>query len=159
MVDINHTHVPLAHAHSSVLKATSTAHQHGIQLVDELDLCATCSMAKGIRAPSPHHATSRAVAPINMVHIDTMEPYRESLGDSRYVVMFVDSALRLQHMYGTRDKSASPILGGVIHFVANVGAASVQNRQRHRVYHSDVHQLLQRSQNPPRANGPIYSSA
>ena len=34
VVDINHFHVFLAHAHSSVLKAT--AQQHGIQLVGGL---------------------------------------------------------------------------------------------------------------------------
>ena len=36
-VDINHFHVSLADAHSSVLKATAL--QHGIQLVGELAPC------------------------------------------------------------------------------------------------------------------------
>ena len=40
VVDINHFHVSLAHAHSSVLKAT--ARQHGIQLVGELAPCSGC---------------------------------------------------------------------------------------------------------------------
>ena len=94
VVDINHFHVSLAHAHSSVLKAT--ARQHGIQLVGELAPCFGCSMAKGIRASTPHHTMSRAAAPLDMVHIDTAGPFPESLGGSRYVVMFVDSASRFQ---------------------------------------------------------------
>ena len=40
VLDINHFHVSLAHAHSSVLKAT--AQQHGIQLVGELAPCSGC---------------------------------------------------------------------------------------------------------------------
>ena len=87
VLDINHFHVPLAHAHSSVLKAT--AQQHGIQLVGELVPCSGCSMAKGIRAPTPHRTTSRAAAPLDLVHIDTAGPFPEFLGGSRYVVMSV----------------------------------------------------------------------
>ena len=119
VVDINHFHVSLAHAHSSVLKAT--ARQHGIQLVGELAPCSGCSMAKGILASTPHHTTSRAAAPLDMVHIDTAGPFPESLGGLRYVVMFVDSASRFQRPYGTRDKSTSAILGVVQRFVADMG--------------------------------------
>ena len=119
VIDINHYHVSLAHAHSSVLKAT--AQQHGIQLVGELAPCLGCSMAKGIRASTPHCTTSRAEAPLDLVHIDTAGPFPESLGGSRYVVMFVDSASRFQRPYGTRDKSASAILGVVQRFVADMG--------------------------------------
>ena len=119
VVDINHFHVSLAHAHSSVLEAT--AQQHGIQLVGELALCSRCSMTNGIRAPTPHHTTSRAAAPMDMVHIDTVGPFQESLGGSRYVVMFVDGASRFQRPYGARDNSASAILGVVKRFVADMG--------------------------------------
>ena len=70
-------------------------------------------MTKGIRAPTPHRTTSRAAAPLDRVHIDTAGPFPESLGGSRYVVMFVDSASRLQRLYGTRDTSASAVLGVV----------------------------------------------
>ena len=119
VVDINHFHVSLAHAHSSVLKAT--ARQHGIQLVGELAPCSGCSMAKEIRASTPHHTMSRAAAPLDMVHIDTAGPFPESLGGSRYVVMFVDGASRFQRPYGTRDKSASAILGVAHRFVADMG--------------------------------------
>ena len=80
VLDINHFHVFLAHVHSSVLKAT--AQQHGIQLVGELAPCSGCSMAKGIRAPTPHRTTSRAAAPLDPVHIDTAGPFPESLGGS-----------------------------------------------------------------------------
>ena len=72
VVDINHFHVSLAHALSSVLKAT--ARQHDIQLVGELAPCSGCSIAKGIRASTPHRTTSRAAAPLDKVHIDTVVP-------------------------------------------------------------------------------------
>ena len=78
-------------------------------------------MAKGIRAPTPHRTTSRSEAPLDLVHIDTTGPFPESLGGSRYVVMFVDSASRFQRPYGTRDKSASAILRVVQRFVADMG--------------------------------------
>ena len=78
-------------------------------------------MAKGIRAPTPHSTTSRAAAPLDLVHIDTAGPFQESLGGSRYVVMFVDSASHLQRPYRTRDKSALAILGVVQRFVADMG--------------------------------------
>ena len=119
VLDINHFHISLAHAHPSVLKAT--AQQHGIQLVVELAPCSGCSMAKGIRAPTPHRTMSRAAAPLDLVHIDTAGPFPESLGGSRYVVKFVDSASRFQRLYGTRDKGASAILGVVQRFVADIG--------------------------------------
>ena len=93
-VDTNHLHVSLAHAHASVLKAT--AKQHEICLTEELVSCSACSRAKGHRAPTPHHAKRRAKQPLILVHIDTAGPYPTSLGGSRYVVMMVDSASRLQ---------------------------------------------------------------
>ena len=117
VVGINHFHVYPAHAYSSVLKATVL--QHGIQLVGELAPCSGCSMTKGIRASTPHQTTSRAAAPMDMVHIDTAGPFQEPLGGSRCVVMFVDSACRFQ--YEIRDKSASAILGVVQRFVADMG--------------------------------------
>ena len=119
VVDINHLHVSLAHAHTSVLKAT--ARQHGFRLTGELVSCSACSMAKGNRAPTPHHTTARAKRPMELVHIDTAGPFPASLGGSRYVVMFVDSASRLQRPYGTRDKSAATILAVVKRFIADMG--------------------------------------
>ena len=99
----------------------ATAQQHGIQLVGELAPCPACLMVKGIRAPTPHRTTSRAAAPLDLVHIDTAGPFPESLGGSRYVVMFVDSAFLFQSPYGTRNKSASAILRVVQRFVADMG--------------------------------------
>ena len=119
-VDINHLHVFLAHAHASVLKAT--AKQHRIRLTGELVSFSACSRAKGHRAPTPHHATKRAPQPLGLVHIDTAGPYPTSLGGSRYVVMFVDSASRLQRPYGVRDKSAAAIIFVVKRFVADMGS-------------------------------------
>ena len=79
------------------------------------------SRSLSIRAPTPHRTTSRAAAPLDLVQIDTAGPFPESLGGSRYVVMFVYSASRFQHPYRTRDKSASAILGVVQWFVADMG--------------------------------------
>ena len=118
-VDINHLHISLAHARTSVLKAT--AKQHGIRLTGKLVPCSACSRAKGHRAPTPHHATRRATHPLGLVHIDTARPYPTSLGGSRYVVMFVDSASRLQRSYGVREKSAAAIPSVVKRFVADKG--------------------------------------
>ena len=120
-VGINHLHVSLAHIHASVLKAT--AKQHGIRLTGELVSCSACSRAKVHRAPILHHATRRATQPLGLVHIDTAGPYPTSLGGSRYVVMFVDSASRLQRPHGVREKSAAAILSIVKRFVADMGVA------------------------------------
>ena len=118
-VDTNHLHGSLAHAHASVLKATTK--QHGIRLTGELVSCSACSRAKGHRAPTLHHATRRPTQPLGLDHIDTAGPYPTSLGGSRYVVMFVDSASRLQRPYGVREKSAAAILSVVKRFVADMG--------------------------------------
>ena len=118
-VDINHLHFSLAHAHASVLKAT--AKQHGIRLTRELVSCSACSRAKGYQAPTPHHATRRATQPLGLVNIDTAGPYPTSFGGSRYVVMFVDSASRLQRPYGVREKSTAAIISVVERFVADMG--------------------------------------
>ncbi|CAN0078397.1 unnamed protein product, partial [Ascophyllum nodosum] len=58
--------------------------------------CSACSRAKGDRPPSPRHATRRATQLLGLVHMDTAGPYPTSLGGSRYVVIFVDSASRRQ---------------------------------------------------------------
>ena len=102
-----------------MLKATAL--QHGIQLVGELAPCYGCPVAKGIRAPTPHQAMSRALAPMDMVHINTAGPFQESLGGSRYIVMFVDSVLRFQRSQGNRGKSASTILSVVKRFADDMG--------------------------------------
>ena len=77
VIYFNHFHVSLAHARSSVLKAT--AQQHGIQVVGELTSCTGCSMTEKICASTPHLITSRAAAPMSMVHIDTPGPFQETL--------------------------------------------------------------------------------
>ena len=119
MIYANPFHDALTRAHLSVFQAT--AQQHGIQLVGEPALRTGYSIANGIHAAIPHHTTSRAVTPINMVHIDTAGPFQDSLGGSRYVVTFADSASRFQRPYGARDKRASAIPGVVKHFVASMG--------------------------------------
>ena len=78
-------------------------------------------MAKGNRAPTAHHRTARANRPMELIHIDTAGPFPVSLRGSRYVVMFVDSASRLQRPYGTRGKSAAAVLAVVKRFIADMG--------------------------------------
>ena len=91
------------------------------KVIEELLSCSACSMAKGNPAPTAHHTTARAKGPMELVNIDTAGPFPVSLGESRYVVMFVDSASRLQRPYGTRDKSATAILAVVKRFIADMG--------------------------------------
>ena len=67
-----------------------------------------------------HHATRRATQPLELVHIDTAGPFPTSRGGSRYVVMFVDSASRLQRPYGAREKSAAAIFYVAKRFVADM---------------------------------------
>ena len=76
---------------------------------------------KGEPAPTAHHTTARAKRPMETVYTETAGPLPASLGGSRYVVMFVYSASRLQHPYSTRDKSAAAILAVVKRFIAGIG--------------------------------------
>ena len=109
VVDSNHLSVPLAFVHASVWQATTR--QHNFRLTGELFSCSTFLIFKSNRAPTAHHTTARAKRPIELlVHIDTAGPIPASLGGSRYVVIFVDSAFHLQHPYGTRVNSAATII-------------------------------------------------
>ena len=119
VVNINHLHVSLAHAHASVLQVT--ARQHGFRLTGQLVSCSACLMAKGNRAPIAHHTTARAKRPMELIYNDTAGPFSVSLGGSRYVVMFVDRASRLQRPYGTSDKISAAILAVVKLFIADMG--------------------------------------
>ena len=122
VVDIDHFHAPHDHVHLSVLKAT--AQQHKIRLIGEVAPCFGCSETKEIRAAAtPNHTTARVRAPIEVIPIDTAGPYPELLRDSRYVIMFVDTAPRLQGPCGTRDKSSPAILTVLKHFVVNMGVS------------------------------------
>ena len=165
VVDINHLHVSLAHAHASVLQAT--ARQHGFRLTGQLVSCSACSMAKGNRAPTPHHTTARAKRPMELIHVDTAGPFPASLGGSRYVVMFVDSASRLQRPYGTRDKTAAAILAVVKRFIADMGIPRAFRRDNGREYTN--HSFVEFCNNlgirreltapyTPQQNGPVESA-
>ena len=94
VVDANLFHVSLTHALLKVLH--DSAEQHRIRLVGELASCSGCSKAKGIRAATPYYTTVRAREPMEPIHIDTAGPYLESIGGSRYIVLFNDSTCRLQ---------------------------------------------------------------
>ena len=61
---------------------------------------------------------------MKLITIDTAGPYQEPLGGSRYVIIFVDSASRLQRSYGTRDKRTPTVLIVVKHFVVDMGVPS-----------------------------------
>ena len=165
VVDINRLHVSLAHAHASVLQAT--ARQHGFLLTGQLVSCSACSMAKGNRAPTPHHTTARAKRPMELIHVDTAGPFPASLGGSRYVVMFVDSASRLQRPYGTRDKTAAAILAVVKRFIADMGVPRAFRSDNGREYTN--HSFVEFCNNlgirreltapyTPQQNGPVESA-
>lgn len=58
---------------------------------------------------------------MDLVHIDTAEPYPTSLGGSRYVEIFVGSVSRLHQPYGFLEKSASAIFAVVKRVEADMG--------------------------------------
>ena len=58
---------------------------------------------------------------MELIYIDTAGPFPASLGGSRYFVVFVDSATRVQRLYGTRDKSADATLAVVKRFITDMG--------------------------------------
>ena len=72
---------------------------------------------------APHHVPGSDY--MDMVHIDTAGSFLESLGGSRRVVMFVDSASCFQRPYGARDKSTSAILGVVKRVVVDIGVPPI----------------------------------
>ena len=157
VVDINHLHVSLAHAHASVLQAT--ARQHGFHFTGQLVSCSACSMAKGNRAPTAHHTTARAKRPMELIHVDTAGPFPASLGGSRYVVMFVDSA--------SRDKTAAAILAVVKRFIADMGVPPALRSDNGREYTN--HSFVEFCNNlgirreltapyTPQQNGPVESA-
>ena len=57
---------------------------------------------------------------MKLIHIDTAGPHQESFEGLRCVIVFVDSASRLQRPYGTRGKSTPVILAVVKYFVADM---------------------------------------
>ena len=137
VVDINHFHVTLAHAHWSVLKANVL--QHGIQLVGELAPCSGCSIAKGIRAPTPHHTV-----PGSGSHGHGAHRHRGTiLGVTRRLAM-------CRHVRGQRFLLPAPVRGpgqerichprwGKTSRGRHGSSTGVQDRQRRRVHQLDIH--------------------
>ena len=78
-------------------------------------------MAKKNRAANVHRMTARAKKAMEFVHTDTAVLFPVSLGGSRYVVIFVDSASRLHRPYNNRDNSTAAILAVVKRFIADMG--------------------------------------
>ena len=75
--------------------------------------------AQGIRATTSYKKTAWEQAPIDLISIDTADPYLEVLGSSYHVVKFNDSTISHQCPYGTRDKNVSTILAPLKCFVAD----------------------------------------
>ena len=73
-----------------------TAQKHGIRQGGELVSGSGCSEVNNIRAATPHHTTAWAQASMELFDVDTTGSDPNILGGSRYVIMFVDSAARLQ---------------------------------------------------------------
>ena len=118
-------------------------------------------------ASTVHHTTALAKRPMEFVHIDTAGPFPASLGGSRYVVMFVDSASRLQRPYGNRDKSASDILVVVKRSIAYMGVPRAFRSDNGAEYTN--HSFVEYSNNlgirreltapyTPQQNGPVESA-
>ena len=105
VVYINHFHVSLAHTYASVLKVTAKRHEIRFYWGS----CSACSRTKENREPTTPHSTRRAMQKVGLAHIDTAGSYLTLLEGSRYVVMFVYSASRLQWPYGAREKSTAAI--------------------------------------------------
>ena len=165
VVDVSHLHVFLAHAHASVLQATTR--QHFFRLTGEQVSCSACSMPKGNRASTAHYMTARAKRPTELVLIDTAGPFLASLGGSRYFAMFVDSASRLKRPYGTHDKSAATILAVVKRFIAEIGVTRAFRRDNETEYTN--HRFVESCNNlgirreltapyTPKKNGPMQSA-
>ena len=76
--------------------------------------------AQGVRAATPYHNTVCERAPIDLISIDTADPYVKSLGSSWYVDTLNDSTVSFQWLYGTRDKNASNILALLKCFVEDM---------------------------------------
>ena len=159
VVDVNHLHVSLAHAHASVLQATAS--QHGFRFTGELVSCPACSMAKENRAPTAHHMTARAKRPtMELVHIDTAGPFPGALGGLRCVVMFVNSTSHLQYTYGIHNKSAAAILAVVKRFTADMdgNSTSFPEWQWSRIHEPFIRGILQQPRDPTQVDGAVYAS-
>ena len=135
LVNINQFHVLLAHAHSSVLKATAL--QHGIQLIGELAPCSGCSMAKDIRALTPHHTTC------NGSHGHSVHRHRG------IIPRIFGRLVKCRHVRGQRFSLPAPVRDtgqerichsrcGETFRGRHGSSASIQTRQRCQVHQLDV---------------------
>ena len=76
-----------------------------ITLTGVLQPCDGCLEAKGIRAGTRWRMTSRAERPMESAYTYLSGPYEAYLGESVYLIMFVDNASRCMRPYGMRRKS------------------------------------------------------
>ena len=98
---------------------------------------------------------------------NTVGNYSTSFGGSRYVVMFVDSASRLQRPYGVREKSVAAILSVAKRFVADMGVPRAFRTDNGTEYSNsmfvdfcnglDVRREFTAPYTPPQ-NGPVESA-
>ncbi len=105
-------HERLGHADPAGMKAMAkTGTVHGISLKtsanDTLD-CNGCILGKGHRAPIPKKSESRSVNILNLVHSDVNGPLKiQSVGGSRYFIIFIDDFYKWTVAYTMHRKSDS----------------------------------------------------
>ena len=101
------------------------------------------------------------------MHIDTDGSYPTTVRCLRFIVIFVDSALRLQRPHGAREKSAAVIFSIVKRFVADLGASCAFRTNNGTDYSSsmsvDFHnglglRLEFMAPYTPQLNGPVESA-
>ena len=105
-----------------------TAQQHGITPTGVLQPCGSCLEAKGTRSGTPRRTTSRTGRPMETVLIDWSTRYEASVGESVYLIMFVERASRWMRPYGMRRKFENTAL--VQKFLADMNGMGRPNCSR-----------------------------
>ncbi|KAJ1704767.1 hypothetical protein LUZ63_004546 [Rhynchospora breviuscula] len=78
----------------------------GLPEIKEIGLCEGCVYGKQIRLPFPKNQLMRAKRVLELVHTDLCGPMEtESLGGSRYFLLFIDDFSRMSWVYFLSNKS------------------------------------------------------
>ena len=78
----------------------------GLPKIDNLEFCEGCVYRKQIRVSFPINKAWRASSCLEMVHTDVCGPMSiESLGGSRYFLLFIDDYSRMSWVYLLKLKS------------------------------------------------------
>ena len=92
-IDINIFHVSHDHAHEGLLRAT--AKNLGVTLVERLEECKGCSMAKGIARPTKRNTHSRAIKMFDRVFVDIYGKKKVSGKEGKkYILLICDDYSR-----------------------------------------------------------------